>query len=151
MATVICYDVDGNTVSVSPGALLFRPAVYGIFIENNQILLVRDAAANLWQPPGAPLAENETPAQVLRQVFRRVMGMTPKLGPMVYVEDQYVLDADRRAWHYALTYYALERTATAVATDATEKAEWFPLDRLERQHMRFGYEAIQAGRLQLKL
>lgn len=59
MATVICYDVDGNTVSVSPGALLFRPAVYGIFIENNQILLVRDAASNLWQPPGAPLAENE--------------------------------------------------------------------------------------------
>ncbi len=46
------------------------------------------------------LAKNETPTQAIRQTFQQLTGMIPKLGPMLFVEDQYITDNERRAWHY---------------------------------------------------
>jgi ADP-ribose pyrophosphatase YjhB (NUDIX family) len=67
------------------------------------------------------------------------------------VEDQYVMDSDRRAWHLSVVYYALERPSTAATISDSSKIEWVPLDELDRSQMQFGYEAVQAGRLRLKL
>lgn len=151
MATIICHDVHGKTVPVAPEALLFRPAVYGVFIENNQVLLQKHADTNLWRPPGVLLADNETPSQAIRHTFRRLTSMTPRLGPMLYVEDQYLVDNEQRAWHLAVLYYALERPSTAANLSDASKLEWVALETLQRQQMQFGYEAVQAGRLRLKL
>jgi len=151
MATILCHDAAGNTFPVAPEALNFRPAVYGIFIENGQVLLQKHPQTLLWHPPGSILAENETPTQAVRHVFRRLTGMTPRMGAMLYVEDQFMMDEDRRAWQFSVVYYALERPSTAATISETGKVEWVPLDGLERQQMQFGYEAVQAGRLQLKL
>ncbi|MCP4362563.1 MAG: NUDIX hydrolase [Chloroflexi bacterium] len=151
MATIICTDNLGNPIPVAPEALTFRPAVYGIFIENNQILLQQHPQTDLWHPPGTILAENETPTQVIRQTFQQLIGMIPKLGPMLFVEDQYIIDDERRAWHYSVLYYSLERSPTASAISDSSQTTWLPLDNLEREQMHFGYEAIQAGRLQRRL
>ncbi|MCL4265055.1 MAG: NUDIX domain-containing protein [Anaerolineae bacterium] len=151
MTTILCHDASGGTFPVAPEALFFRPAVYGIFIENSQVLLHKHPQTMLWQPPGTVLAENETPTQAVRHVFRRLTGMTPRVGAMLYVEDQYVLDSDRGAWQLSVVYYALERPSTAATISDTSKVEWVPLGELERSQMQFGYEAVQAGRLQLKL
>lgn len=151
MATILCHDVHGKTVPVAPEALLFRPAVYGIFIENNQVLLQKHPHSELWRPPGVLLADNETPGQAIRHAFRQLTGMTPRLGPMLYVEDQYVVDGEQRAWHFAVVYYALERPSTAATLSDSGKMEWVALETLRRREMQFGYEAIQAGRLRLKL
>jgi ADP-ribose pyrophosphatase YjhB (NUDIX family) len=151
MTTILCHDVSGGTFPVAPEALFFRPAVYGIFIENSQVLLQKQPQTMLWQPPGTILAENETPTQAVRHIFRRLTGMTPRVGVMLYVEDQYVMDSDRRAWHLSVVYYALERPSTAATISDSSKIEWVPLDELDRSQMQFGYEAVQAGRLRLKL
>lgn len=151
MATIICYDIHGNGVPVAPEALLFQPAVYGLFIENNQILLDKQEETGLWHPPGAILNNLETPAQVMRQTFRKFTGMTPTLGPLLYVEDQYLIDAERRAWRLSVMYYGLQRPSTAATLKESDRLEWVPLADLKREQMQFGYEAIQAGRLVLKL
>jgi len=155
MATIICYDIFGNPVPVSPEALIFRPAVYGIFIENNQTFLLKHPQTELLYPPGHMLAEDETPTQAIRHQFRDLTGMTPKIGPMIFLEDRYFVDDEHRAWHLSALYYALERpktTATPLSDiDHTNHPEWIHLDNLQRHQMQFGYEAIQAGRLQLKL
>jgi ADP-ribose pyrophosphatase YjhB (NUDIX family) len=151
MATIICHDVEGNPIPVAQEAVLFRPAVYGILIEHNQVLLQKHPDSTLWQPPGAVLGENETPAQTVRQIFRQLTGMTPRPGPMLFVEEQYVIDGEQRAWHLGVVYYALERPSTASTLSESGKIEWVALDNLQRQQMQFGYEAVQAGRLQLKL
>lgn len=150
MATIICHDVQGNCVLVAPEALLFRPAVYGIFLENHQVLLQKHPDTGLWFPPGTVLAEHETPAQAIRHTFRQLTGMTPRPGPILYLEDQYLVDGERRAWHFAVVYYALERSSAAATLSESGKVEWTPLDTLQRTQMQFGYEAVQAGRLQLK-
>ncbi|HRQ39235.1 MAG TPA: NUDIX domain-containing protein [Chloroflexota bacterium] len=151
MATILCHDISGDVFPVAPEALFFRPAVYGIFIENSQVLLQKHPQTQRWHPPGSVLAVNETPTQAARHVFRRLTGMTPRVGAMLYMEDQYVMDSERRAWQLSVVYYALERPSTAATISDTSKVEWLSLNELDRSQMQFGYEAVQAGRLQLKL
>lgn len=155
MATTICSDIFGNLVPVSPEALIFRPAVYGIFIENNQAFLLKHPQTELLYPPGHLLGEDETPTQAIRHQFRDLTGMTPKIGALIFLEDRYFVDDDHRAWHISALYYALERPKTAVnqfsEVDDSKKPEWIHLDNLQRHQMQFGFEAIQAGRLQLKM
>jgi ADP-ribose pyrophosphatase YjhB (NUDIX family) len=151
MATIICYDIHGNGIPVAPEALLFHPAVYGLFIENNQILLLKQEETGLWYAPGAVLVNHETPAQAVRQAFRQVTGMTPTIGPLLCVEDQYFIDGERRAWHLSAMYYGLQRPSTAAALTESERIHWVSLADLKREQMQFGFEAIQAALLQLKL
>ena len=157
--TIICYDVAGNAVPVNPDAITFRPAVYGIFIENRQILLLKHPENSLLSPPGQILADNQVPAQAIRHYLRNVTGITPTLGPLIFLEDLYQIDAQERAWHLSAMYYALTRprmTSPALLADLPGSAEnadslWLPLADLKREQLAFGYEAIQAGRLNMRL
>ena len=155
MSMVRCYDAAGNAVVVAPDALTFRPAVYGIFIENQQIVLLEHADTKLWYPPGRILQSHEVPTQVVRHTFRQVTDMMPALGSLLFVEDQYRVDENGRAWHLSALYYALVRaqitTATFSGLSADPQYEWIPLSALKRERMMFGFEAIQAGRLRLHL
>lgn len=155
MNTVRCYDAAGNAVAVAPEAITFRPAVYGIFIENQQVVLLAQPQTNLWRPPGRILQSHEVPTQVVRHTFRQVTDMMPALGPLLFVEDQYRVDEDGRAWHLSVLYYALNRAEVTPTTftgiSPAPQYEWIPLSALRRDRMLFGYEAIQAGRLRLRL
>ena len=155
MATIVCYDIYGNAVPVAAESITFRPAVYGIFIENSQILLQKQPQTDLWHPPGTMLAVSNTPTQVIRHYFRQITGLTPVIRSLLFVEDQYFIDEERRAWKLSAMFYALERpltTATALTeSEEAAKTEWVPLTDLQREQFQFGYEAILAGKLQLKL
>jgi ADP-ribose pyrophosphatase YjhB (NUDIX family) len=155
MATIVCFDIHGNTVPVAAESITFRPAVYGIFIENGQVLLQKQPQTGLWHPPGMLLAASDTPTQVIRHYIRQIMGLTPVIGSLLFVEDQYFIDEERRAWKLSAMYYGLERPLSS-ATALTESEEashtgWVPLADLKREQFQFGYEAVQAGKLQQKL
>lgn len=156
MATIICYDREGKAQSFASEEIGFRPAVYGIFIENDQVFLLKHPETNLFYPPGEVLVEDKPPTQVVRQQFRKLTGLVLQLGPLIFVEDRYVVDDEGEAWQLSLLYYALERPIITMAptmaeVDDYEQPEWIPLDSLQREQMQFGYEAIQAARLHLKL
>lgn len=154
MSTIVCYDVFGQAHPTQVEETEFRPASYGIFIENKHILLIQHEQTGLWYPPGGILDEKETPSQAVRHHFRRVTGMVLELGPLVFVEDQYVYDAGR-AWHLSVLYYALKRPSAASSSISEPISNvtraWIELDELQREKMQFGYEAIRAGQLHLKL
>lgn len=149
-----CYTPQGQAVTVDPRSITFSPAVYGILVENDQVLLVVPQN-RLLHPPGGILNNRETPDQAVRSFFRHFVGITPLLGPLVFMEDQYRVDEEGDAWHLSVMYYALERPSGTVITplDATSlyQPEWFPLATLQREKLQLGYEAIQAAWLRLKL
>lgn len=155
MATIRCYDRDGRSFPVDPEALTFAPAVYGIFIENDRVLLMRQPPAERWQLPGGILNQLETPTQAVRHHIRNLTGITPMLGPLLAVEEQYHLDADRQAWHLSVMYYALDRpplTATTLAEiEGDAEREFVPISTLHRQQLQFGYDAILAGQARLRI
>ena len=155
MSQVTCYDSNGNAISVSSENMTFRPAVYGIFIEHQQVLLTRHAQTGLFQPPGGILQSLETPTQAVRHHFRDVTGMTPRLGPLLLVEDQFIVDDAQQAWHLSTLYYALDRPEATVASlteiESSSQPEWVTLATLQRDQLQLGFEAIEAGRLRLQV
>lgn len=155
MATIICYDIHGNAVPVPAESITFRPAVYGIFIENDQIMLQKQPQTGLWHPPGTMLADSDTPTQIIRHHFRQLVGLTPVVSSLLFVEDQYFLDEERRAWKLSAMYYGLERPLTTATTltesEEASQTQWVSLAELQREQFQFGYEAVQAGKLQQKL
>jgi 8-oxo-dGTP diphosphatase len=154
MTMIHCYDGQGNEVAVPSEAVVFRPAAYGILIENEQVLLTRQSDTGLWQPPGTILETQETPTQALKQYFRRVAGLSPIIGPLIFVEDLYRITEGGQAWHLSVLYYALDRppySSLTLVKKEQVQAEWLPLARLERSLLQFGYDALQAARLRLRL
>lgn len=155
MTTILCTDLHGRAHPIPAHNLRYRPAVYGIFIENEQVLLVTHPETGLLQPPGGILQPTETPTQAVRHHFRRVTGMTPLLGPLLFVEDQYVVDEKDQAWHLTLLYYALDRPDATVASlteiETSTQYSWVHFDALARDGLQLGYEAIGAGRLRQRV
>ena len=154
MTTLICYDLHGHQHPVAVDDLIFRPAAYGIFIENNHILLAQNKTTQLWHPPGGVLESGATPIQSIRQSFTQIVGTVPHIGSLVFVEDQYLYQ-DNQGWHLSAMYHALYRP-TASTTSLFETADetkwaWFEVTELQREQLQFGYEAIKAGHLYLKL
>ncbi|MBE2220365.1 MAG: hypothetical protein IAF02_02435 [Anaerolineae bacterium] len=155
MTTIKIFNDQGQATIVSPENLTFRPAVYGIFIEHNQILLLRNQETQLLLPPGRIVAENEEPTQAIRHYFRELADITPILGSLLFIENQYRQEDDC-FWHLSALYYLVERpSATSIRfpedANALTQPEWLPLDALQRTQFQFGYEAVQASKLSLQL
>jgi ADP-ribose pyrophosphatase YjhB (NUDIX family) len=154
MSAVCCYDVRANPVYVSPEAVAFSPAVYGIFIEGRKVLLSIHPQTDLWHPPGCLLGPRETPVQAIRRHFHAMTGFLPQMGPVIHVEDQFRIDEEGQAWHLSILYYALDRPLGRVISMSPElgkQAEMVAVDELKRSQMQFGYEAVQAGSVRLDL
>ncbi|MCA9961717.1 MAG: NUDIX domain-containing protein [Chloroflexota bacterium] len=152
-----CYNDLGKAIPVAPELVQFRPAVYGILIdEYGQVLLLHHTKTDLWHPPGGILSTQETPKQAVRVHFRRIMGSTPQVGSLLHIENQYHITDDEQAWHLCIMYYAMEKPTLSTTTlgesvDADIDARWVPIPELDRTKIQFGWEAIQAGQLQQKL
>jgi hypothetical protein len=150
---VWCYDALGNALAVPPERLVYRPAVYGLFLEHGEVWLLRHAVTGLYYPPGVILVEDQSPRhprQALLACLRRLTGLTLALGPLLFLEEQYRIDESRRAWHLSAMYYGVVRPSLAVTmpaeTDSVVDTDWISLADLTREQMQFGYQAVQAAR-----
>lgn len=149
MSVVRCYDDEGTAHDVAVDSLGFSPAVYGIFIENERLLLLANGRTGLCAPPGCILTANEAPTQAIRHYFRRLTGITPQLGPLLLLEDQFRW-LDGRAWRIAAMYFAVSRPFTASlhfdeTLDPDITPQWVDLFDLQRNQFLFGLKAVVAG------
>lgn len=141
-----CVDDEGELIAVPAEQVTFRPAVYGILIDNGRVVLERQGPKNLWRPPGDRMACGQTPAQVLQARFRAATGFAPVRGPLLLLEEQHRVDEEGNAWHLAVMYYALRRPPGGVAVMGDDGPQWVPLDELAPEKMLFGYRALDAAR-----
>lgn len=63
--TIICRTIDGTTQEVAAGDLAWRPAVYGVAIRNDKVLLVPEWDG--YDFPGGGVNLDET----IDEAFRR--------------------------------------------------------------------------------
>jgi len=144
-----CYDNYGNGTLISAEEIEAGVAVYGVFIENGRVLLLRNSQNNLWQLPGGLLAANERPSRAVRHHLRHIMGILPELGDLLLLEDQCRMDENGRGTQVSTMYYALHRPA-ALATALPDQEEglqpeFVEIEGLQRQQLQFGYHAIHTG------
>ncbi len=148
MEGVLCADAHGILTRVAVEELKFSPAVYAIFIENNQILLQRNAGSYLWQPLGGLASPIETMEGALARHIRREVGVEAEIVSMLWGEEAYRIDAGNKAWHLSVFYYIVSRSARGrIRLDLEEasRCEWRSIQLLRRERMQFGYDAMLAG------
>lgn len=151
--TTTCYDVYGNAVSVGASDIVFQPAVYGIFMENERVLLAKHPTTGLWHPPGVVLTMPLRPEQAIRRYFQQQLRLVPKVEALLWLEERYVVDEQQQAWGLSMVYYGLKRPfdAKSVAAKTGALLHWVPITEVGRTHMQFGYDALQAGKLHQQL
>jgi ADP-ribose pyrophosphatase YjhB (NUDIX family) len=144
---VVCFDDHGRATSVPPAEVTFCPAVYGILLENSQVLLHPNSQTGLWLLPGGALDDHEQPAQALRRHFRSVSSVTPVTGSLLTIEQQYRIDENGRAWHHPVFYFAVTRppagSRSLIDFENPQQPEWVSLDALAPEQLQFGYDAIR--------
>lgn len=154
MTTIVCYDPHGQPVLAAANTLTFSPAAYGIFIDNHDILLIKDAANGWMTWPGAVLQVGERPCHVISRTYHQLTGIIPVVGPLLFMEDLYQVDSNGRAWHISAMFYWVERpSATAISLniiDANHQPQMITADLVQRSQLQFGYQALQAGLHRLK-
>lgn len=144
-----CFTAYGQLVPAAK--ITFRPAVYGILLdEYQQVFLARAPGELFWTLPGGMLQPHQTPQAAVRYYFRQAAGITPLVDSLLFVDEQYHYMGENTASHVVAFYYQLRRpTATAVSLaevdEATIEGRWFPLADLSRQELHFGFEAIRAA------
>lgn len=152
---MLCFDDNGQVVNVIGKEVGLRPAVYGILIENDQVLLQTHKKSGLWQPPGKVLDIGETPTSAVLRCFQSAAGILPIINGLLFAEDRCWQDEQGQVWQLSVLYYSLNRPTAGVAGmidfDNVARPEWFPLENLDREEMLLGYEAIEAGRVRAEL
>ncbi len=154
MTTIVCYDPQGQPVPVAESALTYRLAAYGIFTENNEILLLHDTETDWFAWPGAVLAVGERPLQVVSRAYHQLTGVVPRVGPLVLMEDLYQIDGDGRAWHLSAMYYWLERpSATSISLMALNnnlRPRLVQASDVNINQLKFGRQALQLALRRIK-
>lgn len=153
MTTIVCYDAQANPVTVDRDALIFCPAAYAVYVENNEVLLLYEAETNRLCWPGNILAAGESPVQAVSRAYHRLTGVIPFVGPLIYTEALYRVDENGRPCHLAALYYLLERpSATPFSLAATDKLQphMVPAASVERSQLQFGHQALQVALQRLK-
>ena len=155
MTTIVCYDPHGQPVPVAANTLTFRPASYGIFTENNEILLLQNVESGWLTWPGKVLQEGERPYPAISRVYHLLTGIIPLVGKLVAMEDLYQVDNDGRAWHISAMFYWLERpSATSLSLTATDdnfQPRMIPAVSIRRSQLQFGYQALQIALRRLQI
>lgn len=136
---VICKDIEGKEYSVSTSQLSFRPAVYGVIIQEGKILLSKQ-----WDGfdfPGGGIKLGETNAVALaREVFEET-GLKIEVGRVLNANSSFFkLPYADTFVHSIHIYYECHIIGGELSTknfDDQEKtyaslAEWVPLDTFEK-------------------
>lgn len=137
--TIICRDWDEEKHEVSVDRVSFRISVYGVLIQDNQILLCPQRNGHDF--PGGGMEIYETVEQCLVREFREETGLSVSMQKLVHCENEFYYALNReKAYNNLLLYYTCSYVDGEISTDGFDEhekeyareAEWVPLSKIEK-------------------
>lgn len=137
--SVVCEDIEGNRYDVSSADLVFRPAVYGIIIKDDTILLSKQWDGYDFPGGGIELGENTEDA-VVREV-KEETGMEVQPTKIIYSNNSFFkLPFKGTFVHSIHLYYLCEITGGELSTEFfdenevqyAEHPEWVQLNQVTK-------------------
>ncbi|MFA5155155.1 MAG: NUDIX hydrolase [Patescibacteria group bacterium] len=137
---VICHDIKGNEYEVPPSRLKFRPSVYGVLIEDGQVLLSRQWDG--YDFPGGGVEIDETLEEAVAREFWEETGLKVRPLYAFHALTSFFKPMTRGAaapeWNCPLIYLLVERIDGELSKDNCDQyesaylglPEWLPLDDL---------------------
>jgi 8-oxo-dGTP diphosphatase len=140
VALVSCLSLDsGEYVGVPHDSLVFRPSVYGVIINDEEILLV--PTRNGYILPGGAVEKREGLEDALRREVREETNLDCGVAELIAAtEDYYISVYDKKAYHSIILVYkcTVEEggNSTTKFNEYEQKhrsnAEWVPLRDVEK-------------------
>ena len=133
-----CTDISGDMHEVDSRQLSFRPSVYAIIINDNQILLSRQREG--YDLPGGGIELGETIEQALIREVKEETGLLVKIGNIVACRESFFkLPHVCNFVHSILMYYLCNAASGELSTEFldgyeqadADKPEWVDLAKIE--------------------
>lgn len=118
--TITCRDVNGKECEAPIDKLQFRPSVYGLLIENDNILLTRQWDG--YDFPGGGIEIDETIPEALKREFYEETGL--RIEPIMpihcetdFFNPDYADKYKGQYWNCVMIYYLVRKIGGELTTD----------------------------------
>jgi ADP-ribose pyrophosphatase YjhB (NUDIX family) len=119
---VTCYDIKGTAFQVASSQLTFRPAVYGVVIENDNILLSKQWDG--YDFPGGGIELGELTEDALQREVKEETGLEVTVGKLVQASSSFFkLPFKNTFVHSIHLYYACEVCGGELSTEHFDEQE----------------------------
>jgi 8-oxo-dGTP pyrophosphatase MutT (NUDIX family) len=134
---VICEDVKGNKYPVNIDQLAFRPAVYGVIIQDGKILLSKQWDG--YDFPGGGIELGEGTLVALKREVKEETGFDVKIGEIIYADNSFFKTPfENKFVHSIHLYYECKIIGGEITTEFFDKdeknyaseAEWVDLAKI---------------------
>ncbi|WP_324716890.1 NUDIX domain-containing protein [Carboxydochorda subterranea] len=142
--TVVCRTVRGELRRFPAQTLRFRPAAYGIALQDGQVLVARSHFSGYWELPGGAVAPWETLEEGLAREYQEETGLPVAVGEFVAF-DQGFIAFFQHAFNSLRFYYLVrpEASQPTAQKDEVDEVRWIDLGRLSEATMAPGhYQAL---------
>jgi 8-oxo-dGTP pyrophosphatase MutT (NUDIX family) len=136
---IVCHNLKGKQFLVNIKDVKFRPAVYGILIEKNKILLSKQWDG--YDFPGGGIEIYENIEQALKREFLEETGLKVKIGKVIHCQSSlYMSYFKKEPWNTILMYFFVDKVGGVLGNmklDETEKKymdkpEWVDLKNISK-------------------
>ncbi|MBN1814821.1 MAG: NUDIX domain-containing protein [Anaerolineae bacterium] len=148
-----CESIYGNHTLVPQEELVFRPAVYGIIVNDGKILLVNLRSTDKFCLPGGGVELGEKINDALRREVKEETGIRVAIERFAFFsEGFFYYDPGDTAYHTLSFFFICRPETLELASDGqindleAEKPTWVALDGLGPERFQFcGEEILQVA------
>ncbi len=140
-------DIHGNPAALQPDKLRWRPSVYGLLVQDNQIIVLENNHTGQYELPGGGVDVAETLVAGLKRELMEECNLTVAVHELLYTDEQFFLSPGGNQWHTLRFFYRVTRlSGTLRLNDPHENADnphWHALDNLTPDNSGVHWQAIQ--------
>jgi 8-oxo-dGTP diphosphatase len=119
---ITCEDIKGKTYQVSTNDLTFRPAVYGVIVKDDEILLSKQWDG--YDFPGGGIDLGEPTEQALLREVKEETGLDVEIGPILHCDHSFFkLPFKGDYVHSIHMFYECKIIGGELSTDYLEEQE----------------------------
>lgn len=136
---IICKSIEGADYETDTENLKFRPAVYGIIIKDNKILLSKQWDGYFF--PGGGIELGEIIEESLKREIKEETGLDIESVSIIDCKDSFFKTPDQDTCvHSILLFYLCKITGGEISTEfldevekeSLQKPEWVSLDGVDK-------------------
>jgi 8-oxo-dGTP diphosphatase len=147
---VECTTLTGGKKLVPKEKLIFRPAAYGVILNNRKILLMRTRTTGKYWFPGGAVEPGEHLEEALVREVKEEAGVEIEIEKLLKFDEVffYYEPLDEAYHNFSFFYLCRAKTTKLLKdhevslADESEKPRWVDLDTVKKEDMQTGAKEI---------
>jgi ADP-ribose pyrophosphatase YjhB (NUDIX family) len=151
MDMILCQAFLGGTKAVAREKLRFRPAVYGLIMDGDKVLLMNTILTGNYSLPGGGVELGERLEDALGREVREETGLAVEVGRFAGFEESFFYyDPSGKAYHSFRFYYFCRPLSFELASkdeiedDGVDQPQWVAVSSLRLEDFHDHGETILA-------